>query len=80
MNRKVIILILNALYLIVAVSWAISNTSFETVLAVIGGFVSFATFFVANDNSFSVTIKKNISQKAGDNAKQKIVGGNYYEK
>ena len=57
MNLKVIILILNALYLIVAISWAIINISFETVLAIIGGLISLITFFVANNNSFIVINK-----------------------
>ena len=83
MNLKTIILILNALYLIVAVSWAIIDKSFETILAVIGGFIAFATFFVANDNSFSVICKEkkkqNIKNKKANIGKQNNVQGNYYE-
>ena len=58
MNLKIIILIFNALYLIVAIIWAIIDKSFETILAVLGGFISFITFFVANNNTFSVNVKQ----------------------
>jgi len=58
MTSKTIILMLNAVYLIVAIFWAISNFSFETILAIIGGLVSFTTFSVANNNSFIVDNKK----------------------
>jgi len=70
MNLKAIILILNTIYLIVAISWAIINISFETVLAIIGGLVSFTTFFVANNNSFSVTYKKKNKLTVNNNPEQ----------
>ena len=58
---KIIILILNSIYLIATVIWAIIDKSFEPIVAIIGGLVSFASFFVANDNSFSV--KQKVIQK-----------------
>jgi len=65
MNSKLIILIINAIYLIITIIWAIIDKSFEPIVAIIGGLVSFVSFFVANDNSFSV--KQKIVQK-GDNS------------
>ena len=65
MKSKAIILILNAIYLFATITWAILDQSFEAVVAIIGGIVSLATFFVANDNSFSV--RKNIV-KGGENS------------
>lgn len=65
MNSKLIILIINAIYLITTIIWAIIDKSFEPIVAIIGGLVSFVSFFVANDNSFSV--KQKIVQK-GDNS------------
>ncbi len=65
MNSKVIILILNAIYLIATIIWATIDKSVESFVAIVGGFVSFVSFFVANDNSFSV--KQKIVQ-SGDNA------------
>jgi len=53
MNLKVIILILNALYIIATIIWAIIDKSFEPIVAIIGGLISFATYYVANNNSFS---------------------------
>ena len=76
---KAIILILNTIYLIVAISWAIINISFETVLAVIGGFISFTTFFVANNNSFSIKKKQVVNNKKANIGKQNNVQGSYYE-
>jgi len=78
-NMKVVILILNTIYLIIAITWAIINMSLETVLAVIGGFISFTTFFVANDNSFSIKKKQLINNKKANIGKQNNVQGNYYE-
>ncbi|GHT57168.1 hypothetical protein AGMMS49982_24190 [Bacteroidia bacterium] len=66
MNPKVIILILNTIYLIATIVWAIIDKSFEPVVAIIGGLVSFVTFFVINNNSFSVSNKQKIVQN-GDN-------------
>lgn len=65
MNSKVIMLTLNAIYLIATIIWAIIDKSTESFVAIVGGFVSFVSFFVANDNSFSV--KQKIVQ-SGDNA------------
>jgi len=82
MKLKVIILILNAIYLIVAIIWAIIDKSFETILAIIGGLISFTTFFVANDNSFTLIYKEkeqNIDNKKANIEKQNNVQGNYYE-
>lgn len=58
-------LALNVIYLIATIIWAIIDKSTESYVAIVGGFVSFMSFFVANDNSFSV--KQKIVQN-GDNA------------
>jgi len=68
MNLKVIILILNVLYIIATIIWAIIDKSLESIVAIIGGLISFATYYIANNNSFSVTIGRNIK-----------VDGDYYE-
>lgn len=65
MNSKLIMLALNVIYLIATIIWAIIDKSTESYVAIVGGFVSFTSFFVANDNSFSV--KQKIVQN-GDNA------------
>lgn len=65
MNSKEIMLTLNAIYLIATIIWAIIDKSVESFVAIVGGFVAFVSFFVANDNSFSV--KQKIVQ-SGDNA------------
>lgn len=65
MNSKLIMLALNAIYLIATIIWAIIDKSTESYVAIVGGIVSFVSFFVANDNSFS--IKQKIVQN-GDNA------------
>ncbi|MDR3261895.1 MAG: hypothetical protein LBT78_08695 [Tannerella sp.] len=60
-ESKIVILIINAIYLIATIIWWMNETSsFEPVVAIIGGIVSLASFFVANDNSISV--KRNITQ------------------
>lgn len=64
MNSKLIMLALNAIYLIATIIWAIIDQSAESFVAIVGGIVSFVSFFVANDNSFSV--KQKIVQ-SGDN-------------
>jgi len=64
MNSKAIMLALNAIYLIATIIWAIIDQSTESYVAIVGGIVSFASFFVANNNSFS--IKQKIVQ-SGDN-------------
>ena len=79
MKLKIIILIFNVIYLIVAIIWAIIDKSFETILAIIGGAISVTTFFVANDNSFSIKKKQNINNKNASIEKQNNVQGNYYE-
>jgi len=66
MNSKTIILILNAIYLIAAIIWAIIDKSFEPIVAIIGGLVSLVSFFVANDNSFNIKNKNSISQKGNN--------------
>lgn len=66
MKLKVIILILNTIYLIATIIWAIIDKSFEPIVAIIGGLVSFASFFIANDNSFEIKQKNKVIQK-GDN-------------
>lgn len=58
---------LNAIYLIATIIWAIIDKSFEPIVAIIGGFVSFASFFVANDNSF-VTKQRNKVVQKGNNS------------
>ena len=65
MNSKVIMLIFNAIYLIATIIWAIIDKSVESFVAIVGGLVSLVSFFVANNNSFSV--KQKIVQR-GDNA------------
>ena len=65
MNSKLIMFVLNAIYLIATIIWATIDKSVESFVAIVGGFVSFVSFFVANDNSFSV--KQKIVQ-SGDNA------------
>lgn len=57
MKSKLIMLILNAIYLIATIIWAIIDKSMESIVAIVGGIVSFVSFFVANDNSFSVKQK-----------------------
>ena len=64
MKLKVIMLVLNSIYLIATIIWAIIDQSTESFVAIIGAIVSFISFFVANDNSFSV--KQKIVQN-GDN-------------
>lgn len=64
MKLKLIILIFNAFYLIATIIWAISDKSMESIVAIVGGIVSFLNFFIANDNSFS--FKQRIAQ-SGDN-------------
>lgn len=63
MNSKLIMLVLNAIYLIATIL-AIIDQSTESFVAIVGAIVSFISFFVANDNSFSV--KQKIVQ-SGDN-------------
>ena len=63
-DRCLIMLILNAIYLIATIIWAIIDKSMESIVAIVGGIVSFLSFFVANDNSFS--FKQKIVQN-GDN-------------
>jgi len=79
MNPKAIILTLNALYLIATIIWAIIDKSFEPIVAIIGGLVSFTTFFVANDNSFSIKKKQVVNNKKANIGKQNNVQGSYYE-
>jgi len=80
MNLKRIILILNILYLIVAIGWAIVDISFETVLAITGGLVSFFTFFVANNNwSFRVTNKVQNVDNKNANIRTQINAQDYTE-
>lgn len=83
MKSKLIILILNTLYLIATIIWAIVDKTIEPIVAIIGGLVSFATFFVANDNSFSVTYNKKNEQNVTNNdtniGRQINVQGEYKE-
>lgn len=65
MVSKKIILTLNSIYLIATIIWAIIDKSMESMVAIVGGIVSFVSFFVANDNSFSV--RQKIVQ-SGDNS------------
>jgi len=65
MNSKLIMFVLNAIYLIATIIWAIIEQSTESFVAIVGAIVAFISFFVANDNSFSV--KHKIVQ-SGDNA------------
>ena len=65
MVSKKIILTLNSFYLIATIIWAIIDKSMESIVAIVGGIVSFVSFFVANDNSFSVRPK---IVQSGDNS------------
>lgn len=65
MVSKKIILTLNSFYLIATIIWAIIDKSMESIVAIFGGIVSFVSFFVANDNSFSVRPK---IVQSGDNS------------
>jgi hypothetical protein len=72
---KIVILIINAIYLIATIIWCIiEKSSFEPVVAIIGGIVSLASFFVANDNSMSV--KRNITQVGINNKYTEINNNN----
>lgn len=66
MISKIIMLILNAIYLIATFIWAIIDKSMESIVAIVGGIVSFASFYVANDNSFIIKNKNSIIQKGSD--------------
>ena len=83
MNLKLPVLILNVVYLIGTIIWAIVDRTVESFVAVIGGCVLCATFFVANDNSFSITYRKRnkqiINNKNANINTQNNVGGDYYE-
>jgi len=57
-------LAINAIYLTATIIWAIIDQSTESFVAIVGAIVSFISFFIANDNSFSV--KQKIVQ-SGDN-------------
>ncbi len=65
MNSKLIMFVLNAIYLIATIIWAIIDQSTESFVAIGGAIVAFISFFVANDNSFSL---KNKIVQSGDNA------------
>jgi K+-sensing histidine kinase KdpD len=66
MKLKATILIINAIYLIATIIWAMIEKSFEPIVAIIGGLVSFATFFVTNDNSFVIKNKNKVVQKGNN--------------
>ena len=57
MNSKLIMFVLNAIYLIATIIWAIIDQSTESFVAIVGAIVAFISFFVANDNSFSLKNK-----------------------
>ena len=59
-------LVLNAIYLIATIIWAIIDQSAESFVAIVGGIVSFVSFFVANDNSFTIRNKNSIIQKGNN--------------
>jgi len=66
MNSKLIMLVLNAIYLIATIIWAIIDKSAESFVAIVGGTVSFVSFFIANDNSFKIRNKNSIIQKGNN--------------
>jgi Na+-translocating ferredoxin:NAD+ oxidoreductase RnfD subunit len=57
MKLKLFVLILNAIYLLATIFWFVVEQSFEPIVAIIGGVVSLVSFYIANDNSFSVSVK-----------------------
>ena len=84
MKTKIIIIVINIMYLLATVAWAICEKSIESFVAVVGGVVSLTSFFVANGNSFSIKHKEKNEQKI-DNEKAtierqiNIQKGNYTE-
>ena len=66
MISKQIMLALNAIYLTATIIWAIIDKSMESTVAIIGGIVSFVSFFVANNNSFIIKNKNSIIQKGNN--------------
>ena len=66
MKSKVIVLIVNAIYLLGTIIWAFCEKSLESFVAILGGFVSFVSFFVGNDNSFQCKSKNSIIQKGSN--------------
>lgn len=52
-----IMLILSVIYIITTIIWTVIDRSFESFIAVIGGFISVVNFYIANNNSFSVSMK-----------------------
>ncbi|MDN4754695.1 hypothetical protein QYZ87_09220 [Porphyromonadaceae bacterium W3.11] len=63
MKSKITVLIVNGIYLIGTVIWAFKEASAESFVAILGGFVSLASFFVGNDNSFVIKNKNCIEQE-----------------
>jgi hypothetical protein len=63
MKGKIFMLILNAMYLIATIVWFFvdQSQSFEPIVAIVGGLVSLASFYVANGNSLSVKIGRQIN-------------------
>ena len=63
MKVKIFMLILNAMYLIATIVWLFvdQSQSFEPIVATFGGLVSFVSFYVANGNSLSVKIGRQIN-------------------
>jgi hypothetical protein len=66
MKSKIAVLIVNAIYLLGTILWAFSEKSSESFVAILGGVVSFVSFFVGNDNSFD--LKKNSIIQKGSNS------------
>lgn len=66
MRSKVAVLIVNAIYLLVTILWAFYEKSSESFVAILGGVVSFVSFFVGNDNSFDLKNKNSIIQKGNN--------------
>lgn len=66
MKSKIAVLIVNAIYLLGTIIWASCEKSLESFVAILGGFVSFVSFFVGNDNSFSTKNKNSIIQKGNN--------------
>ena len=66
MKSKVIVLIVNAIYLLGTIIWAVCEKSLESSVALLGGLVSFVSFFVGNDNSFRIRNKKSIIQEGNN--------------
>jgi len=80
MKKKWIILSVNAIYLIGTIVWCFIERTPESIVAILGGFVSLFSFLYGNDNSFlKIENDNSISVKAKKIERQINVRGNYTE-